>query len=186
MKVIAKKFGEDEVEYVKLTYDEELSMAKWVMETLCLPWIETRDDFYIMLKRIYFRKCKGKDFEAWHLVDLFQKYQHYNQYEDLELPLIPVFKEDGTFLIPEQGVGFATKDITRAWREAWEMTPEFSKKVDFGEVFPDGTVISGYEEEQNKIERAFWERVAEVRKEYDCSEKQAIVEVSDYMPRGKL
>ena len=180
MKTIARKFDDNEVEYIKLTYDEEMSMAKWVMDTLCLPWIETREDFYFLLKHMYFRKCSGKDFEAWHLVDLYQKFQHYEQYENLELHLIPVFKEDGSYLFGKK----AKQDIIRAWRETWEMTPEFRRKVSFGEVFPDGTITQGYKDEQDKIEQEFWDRVAEMQKEYGCSQNQAIIEVSDYTPRG--
>lgn len=182
MKTINKKFDETEVEYVKLTYDEEMAMAKWVMGMLCLPWIETREDFYFLLKHMYFRKCNGKDFEAWHLVDMYQKFQHYEQYEDLELLLIPVFKENGSCLFGKD----AKKDITRAWRETWEMIPEFRKRVGFGELFPDGTITEVYMAEQRQIEKDFWARVAEVQKEYGCSQKQAVIEVSDYTPRGKL
>jgi hypothetical protein len=183
MKTTTQKFGNDEVEYIKLTYDEELSMARWVINTLCLPWIETREDFYAFLRRMYLRKCSGRDFEAWHLVDLYKKYQHYYQYEeDLELSPIPVFKEDGQCI---SGI-VAKKDISRAWREVWEEHPEFKKKIDFAEVFPDGTTSQDYADNQDKLEREFWSRVGEIQKKFNCTQNQAVIEVTDYMPRGKV
>jgi len=183
MKTINRKFGNDEVEYIKLTYDEELSMAQWVIGTLCLPWIETREDFYSLLRRMYFRKCSGRDFEAWHLVDLYQKYQHYYQYEDdLELSPIPVFKEDGLCIVGN----VAKKDVTRAWREVWDTHPDFKKKISFAEVFPDGTTSQDYADNQDRIEREFWGRVGVIQEKYNCTQNQAVIEVSDYMPRGKV
>ena len=70
MRIVNRRAGgyllneEDEVElfeYWLLSVDEEYAMARWVMDVLCLQWIDTKPAFQRFMFGLFIRKAEGKE-----------------------------------------------------------------------------------------------------------------------------
>ncbi len=178
-----------EVGYVKLSPEEEYEFAKWVMDVLSLLWLDTSPEFSNFMKRLYRRKCNGKDIPFDTFITLLD---YVERYKDL-LPTIPDIKEnDRRIKIPtsitksEERNEYVIKEIIRAWKEMWEIHPLIRGrgypvfKTRDTIIYPDG-----FEDAQKQREQDFWNEVSNVQGALGCSRQQAIQEVSDYMVRAQ-
>ena len=84
------------IEYVKFSHDEEYDFAKWVMDVLTLPWIQTAPEFCDLLWLIYERRSKGKDTT----VETADRLCDFRDHYDDRLPEFPEFKPDGKIIHP--------------------------------------------------------------------------------------
>lgn len=178
-----------EIEFWLLSLDEEYAIAKWVMDVLCLHWIDTRKEFQRFLTGLIYRKSMGKDFTNEHFEKLADYIDRYGE----NLPPFPVPKDNGKYIVyplkfkgdNAAGLVWYQDTISRAWYESWDANPLMRKRAGM-EVFPGWEPDEQYRETQKELERKFWEEVDVKQQEYGCSRKDAITAVSDYMPRGSL
>jgi len=187
-----------EWEYVKFTYDEELLLATWVMDTLCLRWIQTQPEFSKLISKIYRRKCEGKDLAT----DMFAELlKHEKRYAE-RLPEFPLFDPNSgsieVILPPGKNptkkyrADYLIREKIRAWREAWEMHPNIKKRVEGCEIFAGDEILDperaqiAYQEAQSALERAFWEEVRRRQVQYGITRQEAIQAVTDTHPRSEI
>lgn len=185
--IITEETGEI-VEYVKFSHEEEYDFAKWVMDVLTLPWIQTVPEFCDLVWLIYERRSKGKDTTTETANRLCDFIDHY----DDRLPLFPTLKSDGKIINAPAKLTDSTekktyvqREVSRAWKETWEQHSEFQKLEPIFHSY-DGTphLVEGYEATQERRERAFWAEVDAVEATTGWARPQVVCEVSDYMVRG--
>lgn len=184
-------------EYVKFTYDEELNLAKWVMDVLCLPWIETQPEFSKLVSKIYYRKCEGKDLNSEDFSDLLQYEERYRE----RLPEFPAFDvKAGDINVSssrhgkrtnEERKNYLIREVVRAWREAWIAHGKIKKRVEGCELFAGDEILDpeqaqiAHQESQEARERAFYTEVVRRQAEYGITREEAIQAVSDTHPRSE-
>ena len=191
--------NQGEWEYVKFTYDEELELAKWIMDVLCLPWIETRPGFCKFITRIYWRKCNGRDISGDDFIELLDFEGRYTD----ELPDLPMFDEGaGAIESPAENrhgkltkkarTEYVIREKIRAWREVWQDHDKIKKSCEGYELFlgdkvldPEGAKIA-YQEAQEARERAFYAEVIRRQAEWDITRQEAIQAVTDTHPRSEI
>lgn len=199
MKIIEKKLKEtgEPIVWVKFTYDEELELANTVMSVLSKRWIP--DDYRSIAKKIYNRKCNGKDILGEYLETLYDKMLYWNDfyqdYNDVELIPIPTIGETDDFLKPvptlkgqlggKKRIEWYTKEITRAWKEMWEVHSNAMSAISDDFVCFPGDEDS-LKEFHDRQAVAFWEAVDASQSKYGISRDHAIREVADHMPRGSM
>ena len=202
MRIVNRRAGgyllneEDEVElfeYWLLSVDEEYAMARWVMDVLCLQWIDTKPAFQRFMFGLFIRKAEGKDFATNHfskLADYMDRKIGPNTdetYRDL-LPPLPDLKENGkSIVVPDDRrndyQNWYRNTIRRAWHETWDIHPHMRSRAGVL-VFPGEAPDESFQKLQRGREAAFWAEVDAKQREYDCSRSEAIKAVSDYMPRA--
>ena len=185
-------------EYIKFTYEEEMEFAKWVMDVLCLRWIQTQPEFSKLLSKIYLRKCKGKDLSSEDFAELLKFEARYND----DLPDIPLFDENSGSINPpyKNRHGKLTKkdrenymihEKVRAWREAWQAHDKIKKGVEGCEVFAGDVILNpeqaqiAYQEAQEARERAFYDEVVRRQAKWRITRQEAIQAVTDTHPRSE-
>ena len=183
-------------EYVKFTYDEELQLAEWVMDVLCLSWIETSPEFSKLASKIYYRKCRGEDISGDDFADLLKFEARYNE----RLPAFPIFDPNagsieivippGKKLTKKDRKDYMIREKIRAWREAWKTHDVIKKRVEGCEIFTGDEILDpeqaqiAYQEAQRDRERAFYDEVIRRQAKYEISRQEAIQAVSDTHPRA--
>lgn len=180
--------------YAKLSSDEEYALAKWVMDVLCLRWVDSKDQFHKLLQRIYWKKCQGYDLSFADFIGLWQCYERYRD----ALPEFPKLKDDKKYIYsPKELQGrklddderevYVRREISRAWYETWQNHPKIQKRVEgcaTFEGFVAEDVPEAHVERQKRLEMEFWERADYIQRECDVSREQAMAEAQDIVPRA--
>jgi len=185
------------VTFCEFTTDETYAMAKFVMDCLCLPWIDSYPEFYRTLEEIFYRCSKGRDMTSEQALRLAEKYHRFQD----GLPTFPKIKGGSRLMAPPEkhgkdAVNWLIEEKARIWHESWEehyiKNPEDdddkSRNIrtvggfwEFPGKGPDQVFI----DYQHSREAKFWDEVDARQEEYDCSRGEAILAVSDYMPRAE-
>lgn len=180
-----------DIQCITLTYEEELSLAQTVMDCIALRWVT--GEFQELLDRIYYLKCtRGYWPRADDIVRLLEFIEHYNLKP-------PMMMDDGTNLkkdfykdiSPDEVEMESRRMIIMAWREVWNSHTDIKAIADFYKTFPGDNSRFDTDKtdpkwivEQDIIEGEFWYEVDNVVLEWECNRQDAIIMVSDYMPRG--
>lgn len=181
-----------EVSFVCFSVEEEYAMAKWYMDVLCLPWIDTKPEFQKFMEQTFWRKCHGKDFTT----EQAEQICEYNErYFDL-LPDFPKLRNNNKHIIPPKkhanGIELnktERKDhitwvIKNAWKEVWDKHPHIKTKTKF-DIFPGDEPNDEFINKQKQLEEDFWQEVSVKQSEYECERSEAVTAVTDYMPRAE-
>jgi hypothetical protein len=174
------------VTFCEFTPSETGAMAKFVMDCLCLPWIDTFPQFQDLLYELFHRCAGGKDMTRTHALKLADKYERYFKYG---LPTFPKIRDGGRLMCPKDIHGKAAtawleKEKAELWRDQWENHEEIRTKAGFWK-FPGDEADEVFLKKQHERELLFWDEVDVRQEEYDCSRREAIVSVSDYMQRAE-
>ena len=198
-----------ELEYLRLDYDEELGVARVFCKILDRIGIEDYPSVYDKLVELFIKKSFGHDFLLEEFQSLVEAIDVYNQRWDPEwaaehgLPdPIDALNEKGEKIefgfTPTHAAEMEDyktmyrREIARAWKEAWDEHPRGYLRERFEERFPGDdflnpppTAEDRWEKDQ-QLESEFWDMVDEKQEYFECSRHQAILEVSDYMPRAQF
>lgn len=194
MKLTEYKLDETDqtISFVKLSVEEEYAMARWVMDVLCLPWIDTREEFQRFLESIFWRKSRGRDLtveQAELLCDYYERYQellpNFPKLKDGRCIQPPSQHKDGSPLTSEERLDFFQWTIRNAWKEVWSIHPHIKTRTKFS-IFPDEEPTEDWILKQQNMEKDFWIEVEKQQVEYECSREEAIILVSDYMHRPPI
>ena len=172
-------------EFLELSFDEEYAVATWVMDVLCLVWIDTKPEFQRFLSDVIWRKSRGKDLS---MDQLAQIVDYCSRYDDL-LPPFPTLTDNGAHITaPKKYVGMKSiewiqKTVRQAWYEIWDQHPYMRKRAGM-HIFPNAEPDAVYIARQEKLEEDFWAEVNRKQKDYECDRSEAVALVSDYMERG--
>ncbi len=198
-----------DVSVMHLTYDEELECARKFCTMLDLLWIEDRKALYKPLCRLFFKKSKGWDFTVEEFVEFDDAIQAHNETVEPEyfeyhgLPNICADMDEndeaiGYGVLPANVDGYETREekkmryrreVARAWKEAWAERPKGYLRTRYP-IFPGDDFLNPADtpeevrEKDLTLEREFWVMVDHKQEHFGCSRKQAILEVTDYMPRA--
>ncbi len=197
--------GEDGVliTFCEFTEGEAGAMAKFIMDCLCLPWIDTYPEFNDLLHEIFQRCSKGSDMTHTHACRLADKYERYFKYG---LPRFPKITEGSRIVCPNDIHGpidtsaWLVNKKSEVWRDQWEnhvlvikgVNGKKDKKIEnairrIGGYwkFPGDGADAIFLEKQNDRELLFWAEVDSRHEEYGCSRSAAIRAVADYMQRAE-
>lgn len=177
------------IEFVEFTADELSAIAKWVMDCLCLPWMDTRPEFRDMLMLAIHRGSAGKDMTADLFEGILDKYERYVDKPEYKIPRLPRLKTNGSRLTAPKEIhgkeikGAAVIEWLRKrkalmWYDQWDNHPHMRRRVGMW-VFPNHEPDGQYEEHQYQLEERFWLEVDRRQAEYECSRSEAIRAVSD-------
>lgn len=179
------------IDMVALTYEEEQSLAQIVMDCMALRWV--RGDFQELLDMIYQMKCRRGYWPRLEDMECLLGYlERYNLPEPEFEPNQKNIKHDldwKSFSSYEEINEETRRTIIRAWREIWEKHDSLKAIADGYKCFPgDETREERHNkdvllEQQQTLEKMFWEEVSRIEDEFECSRMDAIVMVSDYIPR---
>jgi hypothetical protein len=174
------------VKFVEFTVDEEYAVARWVMDTLSLIWIETYPNFETLLRDIIHRKSRGKDITIEHVYDLQNKLERCQGNKGLSQ--FPKIRNGGRITAPidihgADAVAWINKTISDIWYEVWSEHKHMRRGVGM-QVFPGREPDAEFIELQYKREEKFWLEVDRRQAEYGCSRRESIVAVSDHMQRA--
>lgn len=174
------------ITFCQFSVDETYSMAKFVMDCLCLPWIDNYREFDGTLREILYRCARGKDMTQEQAVRIADKYERYFKYG---LPIFPKVKDGGRIMAPKElhgtdAVEWLIKEKARIWHEVWENHEDIRSKGGLW-VFPGAEPDESYLMMQAEREERFWSEVDRRQGEYECTRAQAIIAVSDHMPRAE-
>jgi hypothetical protein len=172
--------------FCEFTNSEAGSIAKFVMDCLCLPWIDNYDEFHDLLREIFIRCARGKDITRTHAFKLADKYERYFKYG---LPQFPKIRDGGRIVCPNHIHGKAAtewleKEKAGIWRDQWENHKLIRNKGGFWK-FPGDEADDIFLKKQHERELKFWDEVNTRQEEYECSRRDAVVAVSDYMQRAE-
>lgn len=195
----------DEVTYVKFTQSEELAFARLIVAALANPDI-VGDRYHFLRKHVFKRKSEGIDITTDDMVLTIDILEHYG-YEidekafelDGKRHIGSRKDRDGNKLTFEQYIVGVRIDTILVWKDVWrEMRSELIKCADEFKFFPGERVLEELrneffppDEEQiirraEQLELEFFARVDKVMRESNISKEEAMLEVSDYMPRGEF
>lgn len=174
------------VTFLEFTVDEEYAMARWVMDTLSLLWMETYPNFEKLLRDIIYRKAHGKDITTKHLFSLANKVERCQ--DNKGLSHFPKIRNGGRIMAPKdihgaEATAWLRKTKSDIWHEVWSEHPDMRGSVGM-QVFPGREPDAKFIELQYKREEKFWIEVDRRQNEYGCSRRDAIVAVSDHMQRA--
>jgi len=121
-----------------------------------------------------------------HAFKLAEKYERYFKYG---LPTFPKIHDGGRLVCPKDIHGKAAtawleKEKAGLWRDQWENHKEIRTKAGFWK-FPGDEADEVFLKKQHERELIFWDEVDTRQAEYDCSRRDAIIAVSDYMQRAE-
>jgi len=195
-------FEQDGVTLIYWDIDEEQAIAQLTIDLLLLICLDT--DHYIWLRDFFIKKSQGYLMELTEFVELTNIVQYY---QDLEVSVnMPDLPFRTTFLPKRKKTSsdpVLTKDeanlqerafYARLWKEVWERNPKLHQWGVFN-PFPGDHMFRLAEkardqnwdsEEQLQNEEAFWKEVTKIEREYEISREQAVILVSDYIPRGLM
>ena len=179
--------------FVELTAEEQSSMARWVMDCLCLPWVDTYPEFQQILMVILHRGSKGKDISLDQFEELLAKYERFVS-KEYKIPRLPRFKtNDSRLMAPrkirgedlkgQDAIEWLQKHKALLWYDQWDNHPDMRRKLGMW-VFPNHEPDDQYREHQYQLEERFWLEVDRRQAEYECSRRAAIVSVNDTHPRA--
>ena len=181
-----KPRGEDGVlvTFCEFTPSETGAMAKFVMDCLCLPWIDTFPQFQDLLYELFHRCAGGKDMTSTHALKLADKYERYFKYG---LPTFPKIRDGGRLMCPKDIHGKAAtawleKEKAGLWRDQWENhyiknkddPDDRSKNIrTVGRFwkFPGDEADEVFLKKQHERELIFWDEVDSRQAEYVCSRR---------------
>lgn len=174
------------VVFCEFSHTEAGAMAKFVMDCLCLPWIDTYPAFEDLLREIFNRCAAGKDITGVHALKLADKYERYFKYG---LPTFPKIRDGGRVVCPKDLHGkdateWLIKEKASIWRDIWENHDDIRRVGGFWK-FPGDDADEVFLRKQYERELLFWEEVDVRHAEYGCSRRDAVVAVSDYMQRAE-
>jgi hypothetical protein len=174
--------------FIEFTMDEEYAVARWVMDTLSLLWIETYPEFEKLLRDIIYRKSRGKDITTRHIFDLANKVERCQGNKGLTQ--FPKIRNGGRIMAPKEihgsdATAWLEKTKSNIWHEIWSQHPHMRGRVGMN-VFPGREPDAKYIELQYKREENFWLEVDQRQAEYNCSRRDAIIAVSDHMQRADI
>jgi len=175
-----------QVAFCEFTVDETYAMAKFVMDCLCVPWMDNYPEFDGTLREILYRCARGKDMTREQALRLTDKYERYFEYG---LPLFPKIKDGGRIMAPKElhgtdAIDWLIQEKARIWHEVWDNHEDVRRKGGLW-VFPGAEPDETYLRMQAEREERFWAEVDRRQSEYECSRRQAIISVSDHMPRAE-
>ena len=175
-----------EVAFCEFTVDETYAMARYVMDCLCLPWMDNYPEFDGTLREILYRCARGKDMTREQALRLADKHE---RYVDYGLPIFPRIKDGGRITAPRDKKGidaidWLTAEKARIWHEVWDCHEDIRKKGGLW-IFPGADPDERYLRMQAEREERFWAEVDRRQDEYGCSRQDAILAVSDHMPRAE-
>ena len=175
-----------EIAFCEFTVDETYAIAKFVMDCICLPWMDNYDEFDGTLREILYRCARGKDMTREQAIRLADKYE---RFVDYGLPPFPRIKDGGRLMAPkelhgEDAIEWLVTEKARIWHEVWDHHPDIRKKGGLW-VFPGAEPDEKYLRLQAEREEKFWSEVDRRQSEYECTRRDAIIAVSDYMPRAE-
>lgn len=193
----------DEVDYVKFTHAEEMTFAKLVTSALADPKVDG-DRYGFLRRNIYKRKSEGIDITTEDMVLTIDILEHYGYEINSDMFVLDGKRhigtrksKDGTMYTMEQYITGVRIELILIWKDIWKsMRGDLIKVADEFQRFPGERVLENLRlehfppDEEKMIlqaeatELAFMERVKRVMREQNVSEEEAIIEVSDYMPRG--
>lgn len=188
-----------------LDYEEELECARKFCAMLDLLWIEDVPALFKPLEKMFFKKSVGRLFVLEDFLEfdsaIIDHNKSINDLPDIMEGLVHE-GESKSVMIPDPanlvgGKGYddrldrSKKEIARAWKEAWEERPKgwlHERFPDFpGEELLNPTPTAEQcRDKDHELEREFWAMVDEKQKFFGCSRGQAILEVSDYIPRARF
>lgn len=173
------------VTFWEFTHSETSAMAKWVMDCLCLPWIDNYPEFHDLLSDIFHRGSAGKDITQLMANQLANKLERFHEI----LPVFPKIKEGSRLVVPahihgEEATAWLIKEKSGIWYDQWENHPDIRRLGGFWK-FPGAEPDEIYIKQQRQREERFWAEVDSRQTEYDCTRREAMLAVSDYMPRAE-
>ena len=185
-------------ELLGLTYQDEINLARLVMDYLSLRWVQV--GFADLLNQIYTMKCGyGGRIPTDDMIRLIEYCERYGLLSpDLEDTPKSMWDDLQGSGMTEQEKGVELRQMTsRAWREVWEQHDDLKVIADTYKVFPGDTVRYHDEagrnllKEQEELDNRFWSEVNRVEAAYKRdgfhpSRSDVIIEVSDYIPRNIL
>lgn len=184
-----------------LTYDEELELAKSVMETLSKKW--ARGKFRDLAISLYETGTGGYSCEAINLHGYSEALKYWsNKLEDAECgsdaPHDPLIEMDNNMMVAPTSIrggketstewraNWYVEERRRAWREMWEVYRKALCAIsnDY-RVFP-GDSNAALELHELAQLQPFFDAVRASQQTYGCSLDQAMREVMDRMPHAEL
>lgn len=195
-------FEQDGVILIYWDIDEEQAIAQLTIDLILLICLDP--DHYEWLRDFFIKKSQGYLMELDEFIKLTNIVQYY---QDLDVPInMPDLPFRTTFLPKRQKT---TSDIpltkeesnlqdrafgARLWKEVWERNPKLHQWGVFN-PFPGDHMFRLAEkarsqdwdaEAELRNEEEFWKEVDKIEREYEISREQAIILVSDYIPRGLM
>lgn len=181
--------------------DEEEAVAQLVFDLLQLICLES--DHYQFLRDQFRLKANGNFMRADDLVELLRIATYYEELDvKINIPDLP-FRQNAAKLtrdIPRGDLEYQEYLIeqnafrARLWKDVWAKNPKLHQWGDFN-PFPGDHLFQTVQknrnsnwdsEEELRNEEAFWKEVAKIEHDYEISREQAIILVSDYIPRGLM
>lgn len=137
-----------------------------------------------------------------HALRLADKYERFFKFG---LPLFPKVRDGGRIMAPmeireeevhgQDAIDWLIAEKSRIWHEVWELHSIEDREGNRIEgairriagkwVFPGAAPDETYIEQQTLRESRFWSEVDVRHTEYGCTRREAIISVSDYMPRAE-
>jgi len=182
---------------VGLSYEEEISLAKSVMNALKQKFID--EDFEKFLTELFFKKAeRGAPINITELDYILGKYEFYKF-------TFPILEEDGTYIgsseiknfqkfgkFDKEGFSYRiAKQVSYAWYEMWKLDERFQNCAgifayfpDFNKDDPDGIKAKekNLEKLRIQIREEFNQEVTRIIAEHDFDIDEAIMWVSEYIP----
>ena len=173
--------------FCEFTHDETYAMAKFVMDCLCVPWIDTYQEFDDLLRNIFRRSAQGKLITRMEACILADKYERYYKYG---LPLFPKMRDGGRIVCPphihgDEATEWLIKTRTEIWHEVWELHKKIRGTGGYWK-FPGAEADAVFLAKQHERENKFWNEVDVRQAEYGCARRAAIIAVSDYIQRAEF
>lgn len=198
-------YERDGVEYICLTYMDEVKLSKAVMDCIALRWVQ--GEFHNLLDRIYYIKCAHGSYLKVEEIDrllYFMGERYVDELEslgimcpDLEDTNEAIWTDLDKDLFPTlEDRSLEARQMTMlAWRETWDRHAAHKMVADKYKTFPGDRWRENddYDQEtmdaaQEKLETAFWAEVDKVMEDYavdghEVERYMVIRQVEDYMPR---
>jgi len=178
---------------IRFTYDEELSLAKSVMDCISIPWVKR--EFQTLLDKTY--KTKTAYGSASDASDILEFLNFLKIYDIQDLG--PVFEDNQQSIWHELANLNYSKDernklqnesVRLAWEEVWSKHHKIKSVAQAYATFPKIRIkelpIITESELQEKLDKEFWEEVDRLMKTFDykCSRREAMIMAEETHPRG--
>jgi hypothetical protein len=193
--------SQDGISLVSFDPDEEEAVAQLVFDLLQLICLEL--NHYEFLRDLFRVKANGNFMPATDLVEVLGIAAYYEELDvKVNIPDLP-FRQNAAKLTREQPRGdleyqeyLIEQNAFRArlWKDVWAKNPKLHQWGDFF-PFPGDHLFERVQKNRSSTwdseaelrnEEMFWKEVTKIEREYEISREQAILVVSDYIPRGLM
>jgi len=195
-------FEQDGITLIYWDIDEEQAIAQLTIDLILLVCLEY--NHYEWLRNFFIKKSQGYLMEVDEfikLTDIVQYYQNLDVVVNMpDLPFRTAFipkrtKTNSDIVLTKEEANLQDRAFhARLWKEVWERNPKLHQ-WDVFNPFPGDHMFELAEkarrqdwdsEAELRNEEMFWKEVKKIEREYEISREQAILVVSDYIPRGLM